>query len=149
MLTRRRFLRDLGTGLLVAAAAPVLIEPEPARKQWFMRLGAPAPVPRGLVVMESAPPAMHDGDLWFDGEGLNVYAGGRAHRIGVNRGDDAAELQARVHERISAYLYKPPSLTVDADGTALTPAMLKQHLRHEADRMGVVVPFNLKVTFTL
>lgn len=41
MLTRRRFLRDLGTGLLVAAAAPVLVEPE--RKQWFVSRNAPVP----------------------------------------------------------------------------------------------------------
>lgn len=37
MLTRRRFLRDIGTGLLIAAAAPVVFE----RKVWAVPRSAP------------------------------------------------------------------------------------------------------------
>lgn len=42
MQTRRRFLRDLGTGLLMAAA-PAVVLAEPERKQWFVPNGAPVP----------------------------------------------------------------------------------------------------------
>jgi hypothetical protein len=48
MLTRRTFIKNMATGLLVAAAPEVLL-PEPERKQWFVSRNAPVPDRAALI----------------------------------------------------------------------------------------------------
>ncbi len=127
MRTRRQFLRDLGTGLLVAAAPAVAIEP--VRKQWFVGVDLAPAGSRdwtGWTTFESS--RAIDGSGWWgdDSEFLDRWVD--MFGVACRAPDESAgDLRARLLDRYQ----QPPLQSGFASPDDIRDAMVRAHLRHE------------------
>jgi hypothetical protein len=106
MLTRRSFLRDIGTGLLVAAA-PAVVLAEPERKQWFVGRGAPVGSRTDgwyEFVSSRAVTWQRDEDGLVDPASSLLDRHGELLGLQRTPGESDRELLARLVERYQQYL---------------------------------------------
>lgn len=124
-LTRRGFIKNLATGLLVAAA-PELLLPEPPRKQWFVSDNAPVPdrsVLWAIVGEQAEIQTSRDGATWRPNRPLLVGAhsvigdeGRRSCRlIEVRINGEVLKMRGAAELDVGGALVLPPEYKVEFD----------------------------------
>lgn len=136
MQTRRTFLRSLGSGLLVAAAAPVVAQVEPVRRFWQVGRNAPVgariQLANGVDSAEIAANAvgwseMPEGDILADLEAAEMRYGFKRSPVFAN-GNYAGHVQEPVCYRDVelSMLGRPVTIRVHQGDEAAVAARLSR-----------------------